>query len=85
MCICDWACNYQSCESINIATFHYHNFIFHTGPAEEVQLFWFWPVQFLNQARASRRLVRAWFLKIAYVQTSVCVFVCVSTSKAVNN
>ena len=59
--------------------------IFHTGPVEEVQLFWFWPIQFLNQARAGHRLAHAWFLKIASVQTSVCVFVCVSALEAINN
>ena len=46
---------------------------------------------FLNQACASRRLARAWFLVIVPVRTSVCVFVyvcvfvCVSTPEAINN
>ena len=31
----------------------------------------------LNLAHAGRRPVRAWFLEIVPVQTSVCVFVCV--------
>ena len=46
---------------------------------------------FLNQARAGHRPVRAWFLKIDPVRTSVCVFVCVfvcvcvSAPEAINN
>ena len=35
-------------------------------------------LQFLNQARASRRPVRAWFLEIAFVrEVGMCVCVCV--------
>ena len=40
---------------------------------------------FLNQARAGLWLVHAWFLKIVSVQTSICVFVCVSAPEVINN
>ena len=46
---------------------------------------------FLNQARASHRPARAWFLKTVSVRTSVCVFVrvclcmCMSAPVAINN
>ena len=40
--------------------------------------------QFLNQARASRRPARAWFLKIDPVQI-VCMRACVSAPEAINN
>ena len=42
---------------------------------------------FLNQARTGHRLVRAWFLRIAFVRELeyVCVCVCVSTPEAINN
>ena len=45
------------------------------------------PRKFLNQARAGRRPVRAWFLRIASVRESmrVCVCVCVSAPEAINN
>ena len=39
-------------------------------------------VHYLNQVC---RPAHAWFLKIASVQTSVCVFVCVSAPEATNN
>ena len=44
-------------------------------------------VLFLNQVRAGNRLVRAWFLKIVSVSSSVheCVFVCVSANDTINN
>ena len=38
---------------------------------------------FLNQARASRRPARAWFLSIVSVRMYACV--CVSAPKAINN
>ena len=36
----------------------------------------------LNQERASHRPVRAWFLKIVSVQTSMCVCACARGSRA---
>ena len=48
------------------------------------------PDWFLNQARASHRPARAWFLEIAFVWevsmcVCVCVDVCVSAPKAMTN
>ena len=44
-------------------------------------------VLFSNQVCAGNRLVRAWFLKIVSVWSSVhvCVVVCVSANDAINN
>ena len=39
----------------------------------------------LNQAHTGHRPACAWFLKIAFVQMSVCVFVFVSVPKAIKN
>ena len=49
-------------------------------------------LKFLNQARAGRRPARAWFLKIdpvrivgMRIRVCMCVRVCVSVPKAINN
>jgi len=50
--------------------------------------FAFFSSEFLNQAHAGWRLARNWFLEIAFVHDvcmHVCVCVCVSAPKAINN